>query len=684
MSENTIVRRRRHASFLLDAIQTYAINYLASASDITSQYMLALLQPLNPTLIVRDDIQLPRLSIVYTEYATYKIRLLIQIPKTTYDYTIQFLSDVPELNVSSETLLDRVKEQEVFEDVKYKLIKLLIEPVALLELLMLVGLLKKTVSWKPFVLERIKRAVLGDKNLSERIQEIANKVLQGQPIEQFLSIHDYLLDKRFLDTVILADEISHSMKTVSQAELDYIQKQIMFGAIERLIRDSYAWIILKYGQLLTNHNLQPIVDYDYILSALELDTLYSNEKPFGKIIEGSVSYLDFANEFIERLPELPFSGSDSHKPDNKQNPQNQQQQQTSSCSGGSCALGNNMNQQGQSSCCQNTAQNQQNTGGQNTNQNSSGDMNGITTENLSIDNVPLSDISDILEYYMQSFEAVIQANPHESNTEANIDQESSIAQTIKVLEQYMEQKTRGLGSLQQITEIGNPLEFDISFLKKLRTYTLETIFTDRRRNVPTYTDVNRLLLDYTRKSGIIMPALKDIMREYHFIVTIDESGSMSNEELRYINYLLREANKLGYVYLIKHDYEVVYEEVFKPKDYRIKELVKQRHSCGGTSHEQVFEHILAYYRKNKLLKRNSNSKAVIIICSDFYSDLSAVLAKADVRDIVLDPKTYVVCVAPTRSEEQIAKKEVEQGLGTIPKNFKFVVIRENMKASGDA
>jgi len=684
MSENTIVRRRRHASFLLDAIQTYAINYLASASDITSQYMLALLQPLNPTLIVRDDIQLPRLSIVYTEYATYKIRLLIQIPKTTYDYTIQFLSDVPELNVSSETLLDRVKEQEVFEDVKYKLIKLLIEPIALLELLMLVGLLKKTVSWKPFVLERIKRAVLGDKNLSERIQEIANKVLQGQPIEQFLSIHDYLLDKRFLDTVILADEISHSMKTVSQAELDYIQKQIMFGAIERLIRDSYAWIILKYGQLLTNHNLQPIVDYDYILSALELDTLYSNEKPFGKIIEGSVSYLDFANEFIERLPELPFSGSDSHKPDNKQNPQNQQQQQTSSCSGGSCALGNNMNQQGQSSCCQNTAQNQQNTGGQNTNQNSSGDMNGITTENLSIDNVPLSDISDILEYYMQSFEAVIQANPHESNTEANIDQESSIAQTIKVLEQYMEQKTRGLGSLQQITEIGNPLEFDISFLKKLRTYTLETIFTDRRRNVPTYTDVNRLLLDYTRKSGIIMPALKDIMREYHFIVTIDESGSMSNEELRYINYLLREANKLGYVYLIKHDYEVVYEEVFKPKDYRIKELVKQRHSCGGTSHEQVFEHILAYYRKNKLLKRNSNSKAVIIICSDFYSDLSAVLAKADVRDIVLDPKTYVVCVAPTRSEEQIAKKEVEQGLGTIPKNFKFVVIRENMKASGDA
>lgn len=684
MSENTIVRRRRHASFLLDAIQTYAINYLASASDITSQYMLALLQPLNPTLIVRDDIQLPRLSIVYTEYATYKIRLLIQIPKTTYDYTIQFLSDVPELNVSSETLLDRVKEQEVFEDVKYKLIKLLIEPIALLELLMLVGLLKKTVSWKPFVLERIKRAVLGDKNLSERIQEIANKVLQGQPIEQFLSIHDYLLDKRFLDTVILADEISHSMKTVSQAELDYIQKQIMFGAIERLIRDSYAWIILKYGQLLTNHNLQPIVDYDYILSALELDTLYSNEKPFGKIIEGSVSYLDFANEFIERLPELPFSGSDSHKPDNKQNPQNQQQQQTSSCSGGSCALGNNMNQQGQSSCCQNTAQNQQNTGGQNTNQNSSGDMNGITTENLSIDNVPLSDISDILEYYMQSFEAVIQANPHESNTEANIDQESSIAQTIKVLEQYMEQKTRGLGSLQQITEIGNPLEFDISFLKKLRTYTLETIFTDRRRNVPTYTDVNRLLLDYTRKSGIIMPALKDKMREYHFIVTIDESGSMSNEELRYINYLLREANKLGYVYLIKHDYEVVYEEVFKPKDYRIKELVKQRHSCGGTSHEQVFEHILAYYRKNKLLKRNSNSKAVIIICSDFYSDLSAVLAKADVRDIVLDPKTYVVCVAPTRSEEQIAKKEVEQGLGTIPKNFKFVVIRENMKASGDA
>lgn len=102
------------------------------------------------------------------------------------------------------------------------------------------------------------------------------------------------------------------------------------------------------------------------------------------------------------------------------------------------------------------------------------------------------------------------------------------------------------------------------------------------------------------------------------ILSIDESGSMSNDDVRKaVEIVLQSWEHYKGLYVIKHDFDVVWECKYdeKPSAEDIKEL-STRQSCGGTSHEKVFNKIIEYLRTDDDAK-----VSVYLGITDLFSDI---------------------------------------------------------------
>jgi predicted metal-dependent peptidase len=110
------------------------------------------------------------------------------------------------------------------------------------------------------------------------------------------------------------------------------------------------------------------------------------------------------------------------------------------------------------------------------------------------------------------------------------------------------------------------------------------------------------------------------------IISIDQSGSMSNSDLEKINYVVTKlAAKTVFTEIMLHDTKVAKTERFKGKRLNsIREFVTTRHACGGTSHKEVFENIA------RIKQENPKLKFIYLSFSDNYSDIEQ----------VYDPQTF--------------------------------------------
>jgi predicted metal-dependent peptidase len=104
--------------------------------------------------------------------------------------------------------------------------------------------------------------------------------------------------------------------------------------------------------------------------------------------------------------------------------------------------------------------------------------------------------------------------------------------------------------------------------------------------------------------------------------SIDESGSMSNDDIKKAISLVVEADDhYKSLCVIKHDDSVSkiyhYDEEHELTEEDIEELCT-RQRCGGTSHKDVFRQI------NKFLKENPEENASVYVgCTDLYSDIQS-------------------------------------------------------------
>ena len=618
---------RRQHSLLLSVVQDTLANDVVAASDITVQFLLSLLIPLKP-IIIATNTDRPKVGLVYNENARYKLRLVITIPRAMYTDLSKLIGTVS----GSESTWTQLSQQT---DAATNRLKELTMPIAVMELYLLISLLKRLYNWKPVIIRKI------DEYAKSKMHDIHNLVNINTSITPSLLVKELTETSSVSEELVLADSFGERLKVYSKSELEYIGRQVLYGAIERLIRDLYVHIILVNSDILTERaQAKAPVDFEQIARILDLTKVVN----FEEILQGKLSYIEFAEKVLRMIIDYLSDLLNEQKPVDA--PHNANQNIGSSCSTGTCQQTDESSNEGQTSA--------------------QGEEQGEGKETWETNDAVVEGI----RYYMESVDVLFV--DMQSSLLSNVDVEANISTQLSVIETYIKEKMKGVGSLQGLIDIGEPTPFDISWFKKLKSYTVRDMLVDKKRNEVTFTDINRLLYQHSVTQKVLMPALKDRVKEYHVIVTVDESGSMSNEELRYINYLIKEANKFAHIYLIKHDYDVVFEKYLKPRSKETLDLVKQRHAAGGTSHAPVFKKIEEYWYTKKLIK--TRGKVAIIICSDFYSDLEEVFA--EYKDITLHPKVIVVCVAPTTNEAEAAISCIREAYGIIPANFRIVTIRQ--------
>lgn len=103
-------------------------------------------------------------------------------------------------------------------------------------------------------------------------------------------------------------------------------------------------------------------------------------------------------------------------------------------------------------------------------------------------------------------------------------------------------------------------------------------------------------------------------------ICVDQSGSMSNNDFSKIGNIIIDAKEhYKKIVVIQHDTHI--NNIIEV-EYLDDDLINQiftRTSCGGTSHKDVFEHIMADFVKNKY--NDEENISAVIVCSDCCSDI---------------------------------------------------------------
>jgi len=516
------------------------------------------------------------------------------------------------------------------------------------------GLGMKLYSYKPVVLDLIEKHVSGQ-DIQNFIESFTTQDLVYD-IVRLLHIADTLEN----DLQIIQSDIINERIEVDPQLVDYVYRHVLFSTIEKIIRDMYVHIVLSNTQSVKNRGIKDQIiqiDNDQILNLYAVLDTFVNVFVENDVIEGvrslKVSYLDFAVHVIPKI----IDDLVQHMSNSLQNSPSPQQQQ-SGCAGGTCQTQTGQQQTQR----QNQGQTQQH---------------GNTGQNQNQTAPSINNVADLVQYYMQHAPdlLLVQSNGGSDSIDASTVQ--NIINAVEVIQEYVQEKFRGLGSTEIEHYLGNTKEFKLNWLKKLRSSIVQDILSEKLQRDVTYTKPNKLLMWYTRQTGIMFPSQVDYEREYHFIVTIDESGSMGNEELRYFAYLLEELNKIGTVYVVKHDYKVVFEKEF-PKQKggvrnAITEVSRYRHACGGTSHVEAFAYVEEYLKKKKFPRKNQ--KVYVIVASDMESDIPEALFE---HPMLLDDRINIYFLAEKKSYLEKLMKQLRQTFGALQQNWQFIAVEDHV------
>lgn len=214
-------------------------------------------------------------------------------------------------------------------------------------------------------------------------------------------------------------------------------------------------------------------------------------------------------------------------------------------------------------------------------------------------------------------EEKIKGEPDKDHTDPN-DTTSGLSDMVRDIVNDMVSKVRGIGSNEILSQLGIPLEVKMNWARLLRRRMSYLCGEKTNKDKTTWTNPNIF-----SRHVATLPGPEKKYRMPRIYVAIDSSGSMSDEELRKINYILKELNAKGYpITTIIHDFEISKIERFEPKDRGIQEFIKYRYSSGGTSHNDVFQFI-----EDELKTYADYKKSIVLIASDMYSDIDQIYKK---------------------------------------------------------
>ena len=197
--------------------------------------------------------------------------------------------------------------------------------------------------------------------------------------------------------------------------------------------------------------------------------------------------------------------------------------------------------------------------------------------------------------------------------------EEEVLNLANTLAEFIGQKSRGRKSQEVLTELGGTIRVKSDWVKEI----INSLLTITRDITHQYLSTWSSLKSQYRKIGLF-PNKRFIRKSSFVYASIDQSGSMSSDELRKINYILTVvAKKVNYLHIIIHDSTIVKTYTFGNKNggeqtIKLDKMLYNRYAQGGTSHSEVFE-----YLDNNIATKEI-AQSVYLSFSDNYSDIEKI------------------------------------------------------------
>lgn len=180
-------------------------------------------------------------------------------------------------------------------------------------------------------------------------------------------------------------------------------------------------------------------------------------------------------------------------------------------------------------------------------------------------------------------------------------------------------KSQGTGSTGSFAELGVDYSVPIDWFNLLKS----SLFTLSNKYTNNYDQTWSKLKNKMRHVAP-MPGRIHYDKEMAVIISIDQSGSMSDNDLEKVNYVVGElAKKAVFTEILLHDTRVASRERFMGKKFQgIREYITTRVACGGTSHREVFAIV------DEIRREKPDRKLIYLSFSDNYSDIEHVYDQA--------------------------------------------------------
>ena len=179
----------------------------------------------------------------------------------------------------------------------------------------------------------------------------------------------------------------------------------------------------------------------------------------------------------------------------------------------------------------------------------------------------------------------------------------------------MLEKSRGSGSAGTLTELGVDYSVPLDWFNLLKS----SLFTLSHKYTNTYDQTWSKIKNKFRHVAT-MPGRIHYDKQMAVIISVDQSGSMSDQDLEKVNYVVTELSKKAvFTEILLHDTRVAERKRFIGKKFQgIREFVTKRVAYGGTSHAEVFEIV------EEIRKERPDRKLIYLSFSDNYSDIEQV------------------------------------------------------------
>jgi len=201
--------------------------------------------------------------------------------------------------------------------------------------------------------------------------------------------------------------------------------------------------------------------------------------------------------------------------------------------------------------------------------------------------------------------------------DTTVQEADSIVDSVSSVRSNLTVKMAGSSSARMMDLLGIEIEVEVDWLGDLTSLILEEASHYTAKQDISYRKIKN---KYRHIANLPGPTFYE--NKLKVICVVDQSGSVSDYELRKINFVMKKLSEKAKEFdLIVHDYSIVAHEKFRGRTMEndIGSYIQKRMSYGGTCHTDVFQRIEEEY----ILPENSKHKFIVLTFSDMYSNIEA-------------------------------------------------------------